>query len=142
MATTTNSGVANWSFVIKQGSDWSPTMTWTDDNGAPIDLTGYHMKLTIRAYASSPIALLTLDSADTTGSRIVLGGTAGTIELIFAHADTAALAPSGLPLPGTSLSGGARVYALGVYDLQFTDPAGEVGYLVEGSVSLDPQVTI
>jgi hypothetical protein len=141
MATTTNSGVGIFNFVLKQGADWSPVITWNDDNGAPLNLTGYHMKMTIRAFAASPIALLTLDSASSTGSRIVLGGTAGTIELIFTHADTAALAPIGLPLPGSPIFGGARVYALGVYDLQFTDPTGEVGYLLEGSVSIDPQVT-
>lgn len=141
MAVTATSGVAQWSFTLKQGADWSASMTWSDDNGAPINLTGYSMKLTIRAFINSTVALLTLSSANTTGSHIVLGGTSGTIALIFAHADTATLTPVGLALPGSLLTG-ARVYALGVYDLQFTDPTGQVGYLLEGSVSLDPQVTV
>jgi hypothetical protein len=141
MALTTTPGVAQWSFSLKQGADWSASMTWNDDSGNPINLTGYSMKLEIRAFASSPIPLLTLSSASSTGSHIVLGGTAGTITLVFAHADTAGLIPIGLPLPSSPLTG-ARAYSLGVYDLQFTDPTGNVGYLLEGNVSIDPQVTV
>lgn len=132
-------GVGQFSWVIKQGSDQSISMTWLDDNGNPINLTGFAMKLVIRSFIGSPVALLTLSSATSTGSYIALGGTAGTITLNFAHADTAALQTVGLPLP--SLIGSARVFPLGVYDLQYTDPSGNVGYLLEGSVSLDPQVT-
>lgn len=132
--------VGLFNFVIKQGSDLSISMTWLDDNGNPINLTGFAMKLAIRAFIGSPIALLTLSSANNTGSYIALGGTAGTITLNFAHTDTAALQTVGLPLP--SLIGNARVFPLGVYDLQYTDPSGNVGYLLEGSVSLDPQVTV
>lgn len=140
---TNNSGspVATWNFTLKAGADTSITMTWLDDNGQPMNLTGYTMELTIRAFVGSPVALLTLSSTSTTGSRIVLGGTAGTIELIFASADTAGLSGSGLPVPINPAFGGLPVSRLGVYDLKFTDPSGLDGYLLEGSVSLDPQVT-
>lgn len=141
MATTTGSGVANFSFTLKQGADLTISMTWLNDAGAPMNLTGYSMKLEIRSYTGSPTTLLTLSSANNTGSYIALGGTAGTIALIFAHADTAGLLPVGLPVLGSPLTG-ARVYSLGVYDLQFTDPTGNVGYLLEGGVSIDPQVTV
>ena len=133
--------VGQFSFVVKQGSDLSISLTWLDDNGNPINLTGFAMKMVIRAFLGSPVALLTLSSANNTGSYIALGGAAGTITLNFAHADTAGLQSNGIPLPGNPLFGGARVYPLGVYDLQYTDPLGNVGYLLEGSVSLDPQVT-
>lgn len=133
--------VGLFNFVIKQGSDLSISMTWLDDNGNPINLTGFAMKLVIRSFIGSPVALLTLSSATNTGSYIALGGSAGTITLNFAHADTAGLQSNGIPLPGF-ISSGARVYPLGVYDLQYTDPSGNVGYLLEGSVSLDPQVTV
>lgn len=132
--------VGQFSFVIKQGSDLSISMTWLDDNGNPINLTGFAMKLAIRSFIGSPVALLTLSSANNTGSYIALGGSTGTITLNFAHADTASLQSNGLPLP--NLVGTARVFPLGVYDLQYTDPLGNVGYLLEGSVSLDPQVTV
>ena len=132
--------VGQFSYVLKQGADTSISMTWLDDNGNPINLTGFSMKLAIRSFIGSPVALLTLSSATNTGSYIALGGSAGTITLNFAHADTAALQTVGLPVPSL-IGGGARVFPLGVYDLQYTDPAGNVGYLLEGSVSLDPQVT-
>lgn len=136
------SGVAPFSFTLKQGSDLTISMTWLDDNGNPMNLTGYSMKLTIRAFTSSPIALLTLLSTVATGSYIGLGGAAGTISLIFNHVDTGAFVANGLPQPSNPVVGGLRVYPLGVYDLQFTDPTGKVGYLLEGNVSLDPQVTV
>lgn len=135
------SGVAAFSFTIKQGADLPITITWLDDNGNPVDLTSYAMKLAIRQSPSSPASLLTLLSTATTGSRIVLGGTAGTIQLVFANADTAALVPTGLPLPNTNV-GAMRIFQLGFQDLQYTDPNGDVGYLFEGPVYLDPRVTV
>lgn len=142
MAVTTPTPVATFNFTLKQGADLTVSMTWLNDAGAPMNLTGYSMKLEIRSYTGSPTALLTLSSANNTGSYIALGGTAGTISLVFAHADTAGLLPVGLPAPGSPIITGPRTYALGVYDLQFTDPTGDIGYLLEGSVSLDAQVTV
>lgn len=136
------SGVAPFSFTLKQGSDLTISMTWLNDAGAPMNLTGYSMELTIRSFVTSPVSLLTMSSAASTGSYIALGGIAGTIDLIFNHVDTGVFVANGLPQPSNPVVGGLRVYPLGVYDLQFTDPAGNVGYLLEGSVSLDPQVTV
>lgn len=141
MATTTNSGVAQFNFALKQGSDFQIPMTWLMDDGVtPMNLTGYSMLLQIRAFQSSSIVLLSLSSENTSGSYIALGGTAGTITLIFAHADTAVLMPNGSPSSNV-LSSALKVGQVGVYDLQFTDPSGNIGYLIEGSVSLDPWVT-
>jgi len=142
MAITTGTGVAQWSFAIKQGSDLDISMTWLDDNGAPMNLTGFVMSLSIRAFQSSPIALLTLTSSSITGSRIVLGGETGVIGLVFTHADTAGLVPSSLPAQMTPLASGIRSSMLGVYDLKYTDPNGNSGYLMEGTVTLHPQVTV
>lgn len=137
MAVTTNSGVGSYSFTIKQGSDFSLSMTWLDDNSNPMNLTGYSMSMAIaRGVGLTP--LLTITSAASTGSRIVLGGTAGTIEIIIADADTAALTASGLFLPSLT---NYPVFKLGLYDLKYTDPSGSVGYLLEGLVSLDPRTT-
>lgn len=134
------SGVARFAFAIKQGSDFIMPLTWLDDNGAPMDLSGFSMRLSIRTAASAPTILLTLDSASTTGSRIVLGGADGTITLIFARSDTAVLVPSGFPAPSIS-QGLQGLLPLGVYDLQYTDFNGDVGYLLAGPVSLEPSVT-
>lgn len=130
--------VGQFSFTLKAGADTSISMTWLDDNGVPLNLTGYSMKMQIRAFLGSPVALLTLSSASTSGSYIALGGSAGTITLIFSHTDTATLQGNGQP----TTSAGSRVTPLGVYDLQYTDVSGNVGYLIEGSINIDRQVTI
>ena len=139
MAITTNSGVGSYSFTIKQGANFSLSMTWLDDSGNPMNLTGYSMALSIaRGVGLTP--LLTVSSAASTGSRIVLGGTAGTIDIEFDDADTALLFSSGLP-PLPTLTN-YPVFKLGLYDLKYTDPSGNVGYLLEGIVSLDPRTTV
>lgn len=131
MAISAGSGVAIFSFTLKQGADLTISMTWLDDNGLPMDLTGYVMALSIIGFGIFTNPLLTLLSTSSTGSRIVLGGTAGTIDLVFSRVDT-----------GAFVAGSLRVYQMGLYDLKYTDPAGEVGYLLEGTVSLDPKVTL
>jgi hypothetical protein len=139
---TTGSGVGQFSFTLKQAADTTISMTWYSDAGAtPVNLTGYSMALTIRAFVSSTVALLSLNSSTPTsgGSVIQLGGTAGTINLVFAHTDTAGLPASGVTSPNSL--GGLPVYPLGVYDLQYTDPSGNVNYLLEGAISIDPRVT-
>lgn len=141
MAANSGIPVAAWNFTLKAGADTSITMTWFDDNGQPMNLTGYSMELTIRAYVGSPVAILTLSSASTSGSRIVLGGTAGTITLIFAAADTSSLSGTGLPIPSNPGLGSLPVSRLGFYDLKYVDPTGLDGYLLEGSAFLDPWVT-
>jgi hypothetical protein len=138
MATTT-SGIGQFNFTLKQSADTTITATWLDDTGNAMNLTGFSMALTIRAFVSSPIAVLSLTSSAVSGSRIVLGGTSGTISIIFTHTDTADLPATGATASGSF--GGFPSYPLGVYDLQYTDPSGNVGYLLEGSVSLDPRVT-
>ncbi len=135
-----SSGVAQFPFTLKQGSDETIPMTLWDDNGQPMDFTGYSMLMQIRAFQSSPVVLLELSSANDTGSYIQLGGQSGTITLIFAHTDTAALATNGQPSFGP-MQQGLRVGQVGVYDLQFTTPGGDIGYLLEGTISLDPWVT-
>jgi hypothetical protein len=141
MATTTPQPVPILNFTLKAGEDESFPSLWTDDNGAPMNLTGYLMEMTIRAFPESPIALLTLSSTNSTGSYIVLSGTTGTFELIFAGADTASLVATGLPLPGPR-AGGLGIRKVGIYDLKFVPPGGKVGYLFEGTINLDPRSTV
>lgn len=142
MAANSGTPVAAWNFTLKAGADTSITMTWLQDDGVtPMNLTDYTMELTIRAYVGSPVAILTLSSTGTSGSRIVLGGTAGTITLIFAAADTSSLSGTGLPIPSNPGLGGLPVSRLGFYDLKYIDPTGLDDYLLEGSVFLDPWVT-
>ncbi|HEX7911810.1 MAG TPA: hypothetical protein VF534_27465 [Paraburkholderia sp.] len=136
---TAPSGVGQFSFCLKQNSDTTLACAWTN-NGAPVDLTGYQMALTIRAFVNSPIALLSLTSSTQSGSRIVIGGNTGLFSIVFAHADTVGLVANGLAT-SNPLTGGLPISQLGVYDLQTIDPSGNIGYPFEGQISLDPRVT-
>lgn len=131
--------VPPFSLILKQGADFDFTFTWLDDNGVPMDLTGFAMRLSIVPSAGSA-ATLTLDSASTTGSRIALGGVLGAITFYFAHADTATLAQVSFPAPSIS-QGLQGVLPLGYQDLKYTDPSGNVGYLFQGPAAFAPRYT-
>jgi len=139
MNTFVGSGVAPFSFTIKQGADLTLSCLWKDDNGNPMNLTGYQMFLPIRASIGSPDTLLTLSSAQSSGSYIWLGGTAGTFDLIFANADTSVLSASGIPMPQPGAPGGFKVFELGVTNLKYIDPTGKANFLFEGPVFFDPE---
>jgi hypothetical protein len=140
MATTIPSGVAPLDITLKQGADTTISFLWLDDNGEPMDLTNYVMTLPIRAFINSPVILLSLSSENSSGSYIQLGGTAGTFTLFFAHADTQALISNGLPASPLLVGSGFPVARVGVQNLQFIPPGGQVGYLFEGKLNLDPSV--
>ncbi len=141
MTSTDTSRIAIFPITLKQGADLKISMVWADDQGNPIDLTHYSMRLQIRTIGLGPTPLITLDSGSQSGSRIVLGGTSGEIDLVFARADTALISPTGLPLPGTNLRG-PGIFQIGVHDLQYVDPNADIGYLFAGPGYLEPRVTI
>jgi hypothetical protein len=110
--------------TIYQGASWDLFLTWTAgaDPGVPVDLTGWMAEMQIRALAASRTALLTLT---TSNDRIVLGGVEGTI-LLQLDAETT-----------ESLEQGVFVY-----DLELkAGNGGQVTRLLEGSVTVDPEVT-
>lgn len=108
--------------TIEQGATFNPVLTWKDQAGALIDLTGYTARMQVRPTVDDTgTPLLDLD---TTNGKIVLGGTAGTITFAVPAVDTAAL-----------------VFDEAVYDLELIDGAGEVTRLLKGDVYLSPEVT-
>lgn len=140
MAVTTTSGAGAWNFTLRQGSQFDPTMTLNGDNGQPIDFTGWSMTLNI-ARGVNMTPLLTINSSATYGSRIVLGGTAGTITIIIVGSDTASLTAYGLP--SSNVSGNQYpVYRFGLHELVFVAADGTPGCLFEGIVNLEPHVPV
>lgn len=108
-----------YDFTIEQGTTFSRTFTWTDSSNNPINLTGYTAKLSIApAPAGTPYISLT----DTSG--ITLGGSAGTIAVTLTAAQTTAF-----------------TFTTAKYDLKLTDASGNVTRLLEGTVTLDDEVT-
>ena len=87
----------------------------------PVDLTGYTARLQVRETLA---ATTTLVSLTTENGGITLGGTAGTIELLIAPADTDDLTAT-----------------RAVYDLEVISAAGKVTAILEGSIVLGMEVT-
>lgn len=119
-----------YALKIEQGATFSLTVTWQiDAAGTPQNLTGYTAKLEIR------------DRPDTTGTlifrfatspaagegTITLGGAAGTVTLAASATLTGALT--------------ATVQDDLFYDLELTSGSGTVTRLLQGKVTVVPQVT-
>lgn len=102
-----------------QGASWDYTLTWTT-NGAAVNLTNYSARMQARTAYHATATVFSI----TSGSGITLGGTAGTI-LLEASAATTAGVPEG-------------TY---VYDLELVSPGSAVTRLVEGMLTVDPEVT-
>jgi hypothetical protein len=90
-------------------------------SATPVNLTGYSADMQIRQTISSPTILY---EASTAGGEIVLGGVLGTITLTIPAVDTAAFA-----------------FTKGVYDLQLTSGGDIVTRLLQGAVTVSPEVT-
>lgn len=106
--------------TIEQGATFKPVMTWKDQNGALIDLTGYTARMQIRETVESTVVIY---EATTANGKLILGGALGTITFDFPATDTAGLS-----------------FDEAVYDLEL-DAGGIVTRLLKGDVYLSPEVT-
>jgi hypothetical protein len=109
-----------YDLLIEQGATFSQVITYKD-NGVAVNLTGYTARMQVRATLESASTLVELTTAN---SRIALGGTAGTISLTIAAADTAALTAG-----------------RGVYDLELVSGSGIVTRLLQGVATISRNVT-
>ena len=112
---------AQYNITIEQGATWRLSLTWKDVAGAPIDLTSYTARMQVRQAYGTADALLNLSS----GAGITLGPSTGAITLTASAAQTAAIAARN-----------------GVYDLEMVAPDGTVTRLLQGSVTISPEVTM
>lgn len=116
------SAVASHDLTIPQGSTWTQRMTYKSGSPAAlVNLTSYTARMQARTSYSAASPSLTLT---TENGRIALGGAAGTIDLSITATDTAAL-PAGRY----------------VYDLELVSAGGLVKRLVEGVLTVSPEVT-
>ena len=102
--------------VIDQGTTFETVVTVTDDNGNVVDLTNYEANSQIRKHHTS--------SSVTSTFTITNGGTNGQLTLALSWSATASMA--------------AGRY---VYDVEVTTASGTVSRVVEGIVTVNPQVT-
>lgn len=113
---------AQWDFTIEANADFRRTITWRDNAGALVDLTGYTARLDIEKEDETAVISLTVGN-----SRITLGAAAGTIALFIDDADTVALVPTNR----NEL----------VYDLLLKSGSNVVTRLLKGRVTVDKGVT-
>lgn len=117
--TCSDSTIDTYPIFIKQGATFQITITW-EVGGALVDITGY----TARLQARTSIAVTTTFISLTDGAGLTLGGVAGTIIVDLTAAETAAITET-----------------IGVYDLELESPGGTVTRLLQGSVTINQEVT-
>lgn len=116
---TTHPG--KYTLYLYQGATFTRTITWKDEGGALVDLTGFAARLHMRETIDSAAAFLTLT---TENGGITLGGVAGSITLLASATDTSAI-----------------TVTQGVYDLELVAGNGTVTRLLEGLVAVVREVT-
>ena len=104
--------------VMYQGATFTYSLTWTADD-EPVDLRGFEARMQVRPSTRSDVVIV--EFTDVEG--ITLGGLEGTV-VLSADAETTAGLPSGKY----------------VYDLEL-DSGGEVTRLIEGSFTIEAEVT-
>jgi hypothetical protein len=110
-----------YNIVADQGATFTRQLTWKDSAGSPVDLTAYTARMQLRTSveaAGSAVLSLTTEN-----NRIVLGGTAGTIDLSVEASAMESVA--------------ASTY---VYDLELVS-GSVVTRLVQGTFELRAEVT-
>lgn len=115
------SAVASADLTIPQGSTWSQVLNWKSGSPATaVNTTGFTARMQLRTAYSASSATIELTTAN---GRISLTN-AGVITLSLTATETAALA--------------AGRY---VYDLEMVSSGGVVTRLLEGVVTVSPEVT-
>lgn len=101
--------------VIDQGATYTTTVNLVDGNGDPLDLTGYTGTAQMRkSYTSSNSVTFT----------VTTGAANGTVTLALTANATA------------NIAGGRYLY-----DVELTDAGGTVSRVLEGIITLNPNVT-
>jgi hypothetical protein len=101
--------------VIDQGTTYTTDLNLTDENGDPLNLTGYSANSQIRKHYTSSNSVVFSTS---------INATAGVITLSLTANQT------------TNMVGGRYVY-----DVELTDASNSISRIVEGIVTVTPQVT-
>ena len=101
--------------TIDQGTTFSTVISLADDEDVAVNLTGYTANSQIRKHYSS---------SNSQSFSITLGGTSGTITLSLTSTQTSNLTPGRY-----------------VYDVELTSSSNVVSRIVEGIVTVTPEVT-
>lgn len=114
-----------YNLIFEQGVTFQHTVNWTDPDGAPINLTGYRIRLQVRQSPTASTKLVDFDSdAPASGMSITSLGVSGAFTITFTPAVTSAL-----------------TFTSAEYDLTATSPGGIIYRLHEGKASASLGVT-
>ena len=113
-----------YDITIEKGATFNRIITYKDENGDAIDLTGFTAAMDIRAMKTTDTTLIQLT---TENGRIALGDAAGTITLTILATDTETL-------------GDSEGVTVGFYDLELIT-GSTVIRLLEGEVQISKEVT-
>lgn len=108
-----------YDLVIEKGTDLSLPINLVDEDDAVISVVGYTAQLQVRPYRDSDTVLFEMS---TTNSKINVS--TGSVVLEFAQTDFA-----------------TADWASGVYDLEIQNLAGKRERIMQGTFSIDPEVT-
>lgn len=111
---------AIYNATIDQGATWTLEVVYKNDEGTPINLTGYTAALQVRQNYYDTTALLTLTSPS---GGIVITGATGTIDITMSAVQT-----------------GSLDEGFYVYDLEISS-GGTVTRLIQGQFTVSPEVT-
>lgn len=112
---------ARFRSACEQGSTFRRRLTLKDSDGAPVDLSGYTVRMQVRSKPESPSLIVSLT---TENGRITVDGPGGTITLHLSAEET-----DDLPAGGH------------VYDLELVNSGGDVLRLLEGHFLVTGNVT-
>lgn len=101
--------------VIDQGTTFSTSISLTDENGDAIDLTGFTGRSQMRKHYTS---------SNSQSFTVTLNSSEGTVGLTLTSSQTANLVPGRY-----------------VYDVEVVSAANVVSRIVEGIVTVTPEVT-
>jgi len=112
---------STYNISIDQGATYTLAISYKDENGAAINLTNYTAAMQLRSTYTSVDAVLSLSSPS---NGIVITGATGLISITITATQTAALSSNNF-----------------VYDLEITSSSNVKTRLIQGIVTISPEVT-
>lgn len=133
---------ASYSMAVVRGSTWEDEITYTDENGDAIDLTGYKARMQVRTtagqYGTSTSDTLLLELTTDNGLLAIDtpdgGSVPNRIRIAAAPADHAALNP-------LNARRAKYAYSIELYTPETDDAAEYVIPLVKGGVTVQGEIT-
>lgn len=112
-----------YDILCEQGATFTRELTWKQENGTPVNLTGYTARMQVRRAVSDSTAVVTL-TTENGGITMPSPRASGKIVLLLS-----ATATAGLPV------------IKGVYDLEVVAPNSTVTRLLQGKFAVSAEVT-